>query len=329
MHLTQRSLLPIIIIVAFLFGCNSDPPQYSEKKQNGNSETTKSQLQKKKRNLLGASMFGWEDDYSREVPPIPRADSVKIKNYFCESKKSKNGKICITLYRRGKKIHSDCRQSEGISSFSILMAPPAGTDINGDGIPDIIVDYYSGGAHCCSEYAIYSLGKQLKRLDVLEGKHGNFEFKDLDRDKKYEAIGNDWAFAYWSESFDRSPAPGIILRWKNGKYHFAEKLMKKSYNRKEILKMAEEFKSEQYVLPYSKDDKSLHVEAEVVAAMLELIYSGNGNLAWEFLEHVWLKSEDKLLNKRWQSEKKLFLYGFKAQLKNSLYWADLRKLNGW
>lgn len=105
--------------------------------------------------------------------------------------------------------------------------------------------------------------------------------------------------------------------------------MKKSYNRKEILKMAEEFKSEQYVLPYSKDDKSLHVEAEVIAAMLELIYSGNGNLAWEFLEHVWIESEDKSLNKRWQNEKIIFLSEFKGQLKSSLYWADLRKLNGW
>ena len=72
-----------------------------------------------------------------------------------------------------------------------LHLPPPGKDINGDGIPDLVVEEFSGGAHCCSSYLIFSLGKEFKKLTVGEGENlEGFEFRDIDGDNVYELVGN-------------------------------------------------------------------------------------------------------------------------------------------
>jgi hypothetical protein len=317
-----------IIIVVSLIGCDSNSAQSSKKEHSD----IKPQIQKKEQYILGSSTFEWGKEYSLNETTkqftIPTTKNVKINNYLCKIEESKDGKkICINIYQRGKRVKYNCFNDLNYSS--IVMSPPAGTDLNGDGIPDIIFELFGQGAHCCSQYVILSLGKHCNVLDVLEGEHGSLKFNDLDGDGKYEAIGHDWVFAYWFTSFAHSPAPQIILRWENGKYHFAEDLMKKNYDREEILMTAKYFKDQQYVLPYTEKDRSLHIQEEIWAAMIELIYTGNGNLIDEFLDHAWIESENKSENQRWQVEKSLFLSGFKTQLKKSYYWADIKNLNKW
>ncbi len=100
-------------------------------------------------------------------------------------------------------------------------------DITGDGVQDVVISSYSGGAHCCSSTHIYSLGNEFQLLDTIESKHSDGRFEDLDKDEIPEFIANDWTFAYWHTNFSDSPAPEIILKFKNGKYQLAMDLMKK------------------------------------------------------------------------------------------------------
>ena len=245
---------------------------------------------------------------------------------FVKLKESADGKHqCMTFSRNGKKIRSDCSDN---GFFSIIMSPPAGTDINGDGIHNIIVEYYSGGAHCCLQYVVVSLGKRLKLAAILNGEHSDLEFKDLDGDGKYEVIGRDWTFAHWHSSFSSSPAPEIILRWEDGRYRLAERLMKKEYDRNLFLSTVEYFKDNAAV-PEHEHSQSLYWQPEWWAAMLELIYTGNGDLAWKLCDLFWPVSEDPSIKKNWLADKKKFLAEFKKQLKMSPYWIDLKKLNGW
>jgi len=336
--LRSFNLLPIVFIAFFFLGCSSETPQPLEERQKTNIQPAQPHAQQKKSNTLGSSLFdhpgfttkSWKEAFSDSPRPTAQSKDVNtdgkitINKYSIESTGTEDGKKCMTFLRSGKKIRSDCSDT---GFFSTLTFPPPGTDINGDGIPDVIVRYFSGGAHCCSEYAIFSLGKKLKLLDVLNGEHSDFEFKDLDGDGKYEAIGRDWTFAYWGTAFAGSPAPVVILRWKNGKYRVAGELMKRKYDRDEVLKTVDDFEND--ILPVSQENKSLHVDTTISAAMLELIYTGNGNLAWEFVDRAWPVSEDKTLAKQWMSDKKKFLKEFKAQLRKSYYWSDLKKINGW
>ncbi len=332
------NLLPVLFVALFFLGCSAETPQPSEERQKANSQAVLSQVQQKSSKTLGSSLldhpgftprFSGKSSHDSSLPTTKSENMidggrVTINEYSFESTKTEDGKVCMTFYRSGKRIRSDCADRGFVD---ILSFPPPGTDINGDGVPDVIVGYFSGGAHCCSEYAVFSLGKKLKLLDVLNGEHSNFEFKDLDNDGKYEATGRDWTFAYWGTSFAGSPAPEVILRWKNGRYRLAEDLMRRKYARDEVLKIVDDFEND--ILPLSEDNKSLHVDTTISAAMLELIYTGNGNLAWEFVDRVWPIPDDDLLKKQWLSDKKKFLREFKVQLRKSDYWSDLKIMNGW
>ena len=52
--------------------------------------------------------------------------------------------------------------------------------------------------------------------------------------------------------------------------------------------------------------------------MLDLIYSGNMNQAWQLVDLSWPKSDKR---------KSKFLKEFKTQLSKSRYWQDIQKLN--
>src|SRR5713101_828578 len=76
--------------------------------------------------------------------------------------------------------------SEHDWSFAIELA---GVDVNGDGIPDVVLEAYSGGAHCCWTYYIISLGSKPGMLLKLENnrdvsfyknKNGRIDLATLD-----------------------------------------------------------------------------------------------------------------------------------------------------
>jgi len=72
-----------------------------------------------------------------------------------------------------------------------------GDDINGDGYPDVVVETYSGGAHCCFGTQVYSLRPNgaVLTLQKPESNAGGY-FEDLDADGISEFVTYDDSFAY-------------------------------------------------------------------------------------------------------------------------------------
>jgi hypothetical protein len=316
-HLMIQILLASILILSSVFCCDTDKKLSLEKSDSYPLKKETSKVDEKQQKLLGDALFD-HPGYSRKTMSehrIPNASSVTINNYLCEFKESDDGKKkCMTFSRNGRKVRSDCSEN---GSCSIIMSPPAGKDINGDGIPNVIIECYSGGLHCCSQYAVFSLGKKLKLLAVLNGDHSHMEFKDIDGDGKYEVIGRDWAFAYWPTSFAGSPAPEVILRWNNGKYRLAENMMKKPPpGEKELQEMASGI----------EEGETYRI---LSAIMLKLIYTGNGNIALQYCDWFWQNLDKEIPRQNLLKRKKEFLAEFKKQLRKSYYWADLKKMNGW
>jgi hypothetical protein len=83
-------------------------------------------------------------------------------------------------------------------------------DKTGNGIPDIMIDYFSGGAHCCFETYFFDLGDTVKLSEHLL--RGDSEGMKIGRNPKGGLLFEiaDYAFAYWLTSFAQSPAPGYI-----------------------------------------------------------------------------------------------------------------------
>jgi len=95
-------------------------------------------------------------------------------------------------------------------------------DLNADGIVEAIAGHYTGGAHCCFEYLIFSETPSGIQLDdwfsLTNGAIGTIE--DLDGDGVPELDGSDDRFAYFTDlGFVGTPfLPLVLCRSADGTY---------------------------------------------------------------------------------------------------------------
>jgi hypothetical protein len=110
-----------------------------------------------------------------------------------------------------------------------LNAQPAGffenrrsvsiTDLDGDGEPEVLLDLYWAGAHCCWYTQIYRYSSATERYAPLVHVWGNvgYVLADLEHDGRQELVTRDDRFSYAFASFADSRWPVRILRYRLGK----------------------------------------------------------------------------------------------------------------
>ncbi|MFC4640059.1 hypothetical protein [Deinococcus hohokamensis] len=93
-------------------------------------------------------------------------------------------------------------------------------DLTGDGVPEVILGRFSGGAHCCFDYSVYSLTTPLRRILHAATAHSDgFEVTQLDGQGPRELVTGDWRFAYaYGLSFADSPALPKVYALRGGQY---------------------------------------------------------------------------------------------------------------
>ena len=87
-------------------------------------------------------------------------------------------------------------------------------DLDGDGEPEVLVDTYSGGAHCCTITPIFRWDGTggYKRLTGFFGNVG-YSLDDLDHDGRPELVTADDSFAYEFAAYAFSAFPLLILEY--------------------------------------------------------------------------------------------------------------------
>lgn len=82
------------------------------------------------------------------------------------------------------------------------------------GPPELLLEAYSGGAHCCTTYYAFTqdLGK-VQNLFVLAAGNYGASFADLNGDGTQELLFSSDAFAYYDYSFAASPDVRYVLGW--------------------------------------------------------------------------------------------------------------------
>lgn len=195
---------------------------------------------------------------------------------------------------------------------SVFPAEP-GSDLTGDGRPDLALLSFSGGAHCCFTLEIFRLQPDFARIARIEGENSPPQLLPRAAGRGYLVELVDWTFAYWHAPFAASPAPLVRLAW-NGEAFAADPALMRSP-------------------PLSDNDLDRKVDAlaaELAAAgkavpslwkeMLELLYGGNGEQAFALLARSWPEG---------LGGREAFLLQFGAQLGLSAYYPALVALNGW
>lgn len=128
----------------------------------------------------------------------------------------------VRLWRKARDQQSDYDGIATISRGDQLLArvdhafdlsAETGEDLTGEGHPDVVVQAFTGGAHCCFSTVVYDLGETARK--VLETPLSNCDgiFEDLDDDGVFEYITCDDLFAYAYCPYAFSPAVRVVLRY--------------------------------------------------------------------------------------------------------------------
>jgi hypothetical protein len=90
-------------------------------------------------------------------------------------------------------------------------------DLDGDGEPEVLVDIFSGGAHCCLTARLLTFdGTGYAPLDV-DYRDVGYALKDADGDGRPELVGYDPRFSAAFTPFAGSAFPPWVLRVDHGK----------------------------------------------------------------------------------------------------------------
>ena len=189
-----------------------------------------------------------------------------------------------------------------------------GTDITGDGQPNLVVFHWCGNAYGTGNRYVFSIGEEFKLIQILP--YGDFE--DVDHDGILEFITQDRNFIFWYACHAGSPLPDLIYAYQEGSYQLSPVLMYKP-----LPAAQEEEKAIVQIKKYIaeceargwKDNiwyyEGTYLPSLVWSYMLDLLYSGHPLEARQFLDKVW--PQDK-------PGKELFLFNFKEKLNGSNYW---------
>jgi hypothetical protein len=91
------------------------------------------------------------------------------------------------------------------------------SDLDGDGEPEVLLDIYTGGAHCCVDTWIYRFTGTTYTGTPHEWGDVGYSLKDLNRDGTPELRSADDRFAYAFTSFAESWFPPMVWQFRAGK----------------------------------------------------------------------------------------------------------------
>lgn len=184
----------------------------------------------------------------------------------------------------------------------------SGSDMTGNGVPNLVVSKWTGGAHCCHFLSIFELGKKLRKLVTVEAGSSSIRLVDLDQDGFPEIEFWDGAIDYQFASFAGSPGGRIVLKFQNDHYELATHLMKKPIPTGQKLKDLKKKLS----LVFAKET-SPDLPYDFLDTMMDLSYTGHFKFAMQLADEIWPSQRPDLAK---------FKNQFSQALQKSRYWHE-------
>jgi len=178
------------------------------------------------------------------------------------------------------------------ADISILKG--TGDDIFATGNPGVILEAFSGGAHCCYTYVFAELGDTPAVLPPIENQTGFYVFKEAG-DGRYRILTWDGGFDYFDDLCHAcSPAPSVVLELRKTGLRDVSKAYSPSFD-DEITEARAEIKPDELSIfassDLSKGDPAWAESEELRPAILKIVlaylYSGREKMAWQTLNQMW------------------------------------------
>jgi hypothetical protein len=177
---------------------------------------------------LGAVLVLAASANAAPKPHTERAQSGDVEaifSYTYDRAKFRFGAQRLTIKRLGETRFSARLRKPPLGGFNAQPAryfehrPSVSiSDLDGDGEPEVVLDLYWGGAHCCWYTQIYRYvgGRAGYRTNVHVWGNFSYVLADLEHDGRQELVTRDNRFSYAFSSFADSRWPVRILRYRHG-----------------------------------------------------------------------------------------------------------------
>lgn len=152
-------------------------------------------------------------------------------------------------------------------------------DLNRNGIPDLMIEMFSGGAHCCFTTSLIELSDPASMVFEQAFSECPASPIDLDGDGIAEFTSCDDIWAYEYCSYAESPLPSVAWKWNGERYEIANADFPSLYDDEIIWAFSYflELQAEQV-------DWTPTPECSALALTLPYLYMGNQDLAYEALK---------------------------------------------
>ncbi len=192
--------------------------------------------------------------------------------------------------------------------------PPFGVSVTGDEIPDLVVYAWCRAAYVLPMLHVFELGPEFRT--IYEFEEFVFGFRRFGQDPGWKIIAGDLAWSeggWWSPFFSNRVIAGFDS--KANRYRLDAPLMRRpSPSADELRAIADKIRN------HDRWDYNT-ASPEMTAALIELIYSGNGAYADKLLDTAW--------NPKFPDKAEYRAQVMECDLRRSSWWPDVAELNGW
>jgi len=193
-------------------------------------------------------------------------------------------------------------------------------DIDQNGVTELVLESYSGGAHCCSTYAMYALAPKFKLIKKMPLGNSSLSIKDINGDGKKELLMLDDLFSYFeSLCYACSPGMYVAVDYNAGELKLNPQLTKeisKDVLTKKLSTTNVTFKNK---ILYFEDRDNRYRSTAALQHFLYYIYTGEHKIALSILDNYFTYPN------KWV--KKVLYARLMHQIQASQFWSTIKEIN--
>jgi hypothetical protein len=225
----------------------------------------------------------------------------------------------LSISKEGENVFS-LRRDKG--SFKILetgygIDVSMGNDITGDGMPNLVIQEWTGGVPCCTLFHIFQIGESFRHIQTIDNWQGDrFPFTNDEPGTGLEFILFDWSPYSGSGPQSDSIGAEIFLKYNGVSYEISYDLMHYSPPIDPDIGRWASTMHKAYSIDGSR--AKAFVEVEMCKRLTSLIYSGNMHATGNVIDLAW---PDEMIGKE------EFRKNYQLSIEGSPYWEDLKIIN--